>query len=145
MSVPRYFHSLTLPPLLHATPRHVAPTTFDLQIINKPACFVFLANPHHLVPTTFNETQYAPFLALPGGLGETIGEGLTSGRGYQGTVFRMSLRTRPGDISGSKCTVDAVEREVQQEMVVGGKVAVCSLQYWLWLLWFLRTPRLVDM
>ncbi|CAM9856091.1 unnamed protein product, partial [Ectocarpus sp. 13 AM-2016] len=55
--------------------------------------------------------QYAPFLALPGGLGETIGEGLTSGRGYHGTVFRMSLRTRPGDISSFTCTIDAVERE----------------------------------
>ncbi|CAN0535738.1 unnamed protein product, partial [Ectocarpus sp. 12 AP-2014] len=58
--------------------------------------------------------QYAPFLALPGGLGETIGEGLTSGRGYHGTVFRMSLRTRPGDISGSTCTIDAVERELKR-------------------------------
>lgn len=36
----------------------------------------------------------------------------------------MSLRTRPGDISASKCTVDAVEREVRGRIkytAVGGK------------------------
>ncbi|CAM9804966.1 unnamed protein product, partial [Laminaria digitata] len=58
--------------------------------------------------------QYSPFLALPGGLGETIGAGLASGRGFDGTVFRMSLRTRPGDISGSLCTSGGVERELKR-------------------------------
>lgn len=46
-------------------------------------------------------------------MGETIREGLSSGRGFDGTVFRMSLRTRAGDISGSTYTGEAVEREVR--------------------------------
>lgn len=59
--------------------------------------------------------QYAPFLALPGGVGHAIKEGLSSGSGFDGTVFRMSLRTRPGEISGFECTTAAVEREVNAE------------------------------
>ncbi|CAM9350980.1 unnamed protein product [Scytosiphon promiscuus] len=66
--------------------------------------------------------QYAPFLALPGGLGDTVRDGLTCGQGFQGTVFRMSLRKRPGAISGSECTVDSVERELKRfsEAVAAG-------------------------
>lgn len=65
-----------------------------------------------LVQNTPLLSQYSPFLALPGGLGETIGAGLASGRGFDGTVFRMSLRNRPSEISGSPCTSSGVEREV---------------------------------
>lgn len=98
-----YLLSLDLPPANHRNENSHAPLSASAP--NPPS----YCSPDRIEMDT---NQYAPFLALPGGLGEMIGEGLTSGRGYHGTVFRMSLRTKPGDISGSKCTVDAVEREV---------------------------------
>lgn len=73
--------------------------------------------------------QYAPFLALPGGVGNAVREGLSSGGGFDGTVFRMSLRTKPGEISGSKCTVDAVEREVMYSWPCTGIVKFYIIRF----------------
>lgn len=87
--------------------------------------FFFLPFWYHCCPLFFCLLQYAPFLALPGGVGHAIKEGFSSGSGFDGTVFRMSLRTRPGEISGFECTAAAVEREVHAEEWMKSNV-LCS-------------------